>query len=461
MKSRHAGLLLAIFWVIGCGQALEDRTTVNRQVKSLNLDDDLSLVVHGASILSKENEIANVDSNLYRASIRAQSLDVRIEVSTGRCNPVAVQLELTQIDARSSVQTVRHFYDAQGPLALSLSQSTAQNLSLTADGNSPNQTPIDQEASFTAEGAGEAGKGLKWTICLHQPTGSHFILPGFEPLERCPGTVFGAQRGVCALHDATRVLNVTAAHLVARHRVQVPMPATFEFAVWGNIAEDWASLALMTESVNRAGVAFSIIAGDLTTVGGESQLIRASESLTDQLSAPWYATLGDRDILGTAAATYPYVLGASSFAFDAGPTRVIVLDSADRALGRSTLGLLSTWLQETDLWWTTTKPRARFVITHTPPFDEIGPRDQGFRLRAEGASFIGQLIREKVGHLFTSALPHYGQETTDGVRQIRVGGGQTTEMGDTYWLRVTVDGACGLCPGKDCPCIQTERIAVQ
>lgn len=83
----------------------------------------------------------------------------------------------------------------------------------------------------------------------------------------------------------------------------------------------------LVESVNgRGNIDFVIHCGDLTDFGMTNEFEWA-RILLDKLNVPYVALLGNHDCLGTGKDVYQEVFGAENFAFTAGKTRVICLNT--------------------------------------------------------------------------------------------------------------------------------------
>ena len=238
---------------------------------------------------------------------------------------------------------------------------------------------------------------------------------------------------------------------MVRHRLRKAFTHPYRFAVWGNNAGDVSAREALIESIRaHGGLAFAVVTGDLTQAGTTSQLERAAEMYDGDddspgLGIPWFATVGDRDVQDTAGTSYVRVLGRSTFAFDAGALRLIVLDSADAILSDGTHDALDEWLPaDAPLWWSGQEPPPlRMVLTHVPPFEPFGGRGDGFKHRPEAARVLATLQRNSVLALVSSHLALFEEETLAGVPMVYSGGGgadlETLKSSGRHWLEVTVE----------------------
>ena len=252
--------------------------------------------------------------------------------------------------------------------------------------------------------------------------------------------------------------------LTVRQRLKRRTGERVTLAIWANSQGNQDRLAQLIDALNVARPDLLVFNGDITARGTSAGLLKSANQLDSDLQIPWVATLGDRDVIAGAAQNYISMIGASNFAFDVASTRVIVLDSADQAIGQERRDILKSWLERTPLGWSDVDVVQSLVITHTPPFDVAGLRGSGLKQRQEGASFVALARQRLVPLLLTGQVSAYAEEAIGSTRVIHAGGGG---LEDPYWLKVTIDPTCQTgeafpCAfgdtGTDCPCLAVEQV---
>ena len=450
----------ALFGLLGLLLACETPTTrvdLNKSAAQVEITNTLEVRVFGAAII----ETAHPQGQIPRVEVRAQSLDVRIEVETSGCGPEAVVIALRQLgdDAHVSAER-RTLLDGESRALAAARRAAGPAFGFIADADDVDRSPLDEVQSFTPTWSDDR---LVWTVIVDRGQRSALVEPGEM------STVPTEPTGACASLLETGAGSLANAGLLVRHRLRRALPeGGFQFAVWGNNAGDRTRRRALIDAVNAEPNEFVVISGDLTESGGSEALSRAAEQLNG-LEIPWFATLGDRDLLGEASETYIADIGRSDFAFDAGAVRIIVVDSADRTLKEQTYDLLDKWLPQESLWWPSVpSPPNRVMITHVPPFEPYGSRGAAFVNRTEAARLIGALSRSGVSHLLTSNLGIYAVKSYGGVRVVHSGGagGALEDLTDSahHWLRVRVGADCqapaaeGAAVGAACA-VSTECLA--
>ena len=429
-------LPIALLVLCACDDPEAERELLNEAAGEVQIEGQALLVrVSGGAVVEHDTS-----GDLPRVRIRAQSLDVKVEVVDQGCTPQRVRIEVTHLPATFTA-TYRTLLDGESAIA--------EDATFEGDIHDPTKTPLEAELPFlttlTEDGA------HAWTVRSARSR-RLAIVPraGVEDVEIPPGT------GTCAALDTNASGDLGQADLIVRHRLRGELLAPYHFAVWGNNAGHVSARASLVESIraDADGVAFGLVTGDLTADGTTAELRLAAEMYdgtpdTPGLGVPWFATVGDRDVFDSAGTGYVSVLGRSNFALDAGPVRLIVLDSADFTLARSALNCLSDWLPlDAPLWWAgEPAPPHRMVFTHVPPFEPFGGRGAGFKNRREAARVIAALRRNDAVGLFASHLSLFEEKDIAGVPMVYSGGAgadvETTEGSSRHWVKVTVhaDGA--------------------
>ncbi len=492
-----------ILWALalataGCGQAISDRAQTNAEAGSDTVA-GLTITARGAAIVATGEARGTCPPSV---TIRAQSFDARVDVQNNLCGPQALLLTVQSLPGGDLQRTVRPFLGAVESRVDITRTVGGGGLSFVFDEHDPDWTALGAEVPFevtSSEAGARPGVEVKWTLCTDRNRMAWRILEGHRTAAACrfdtvqagdtlddaavdvpcddtadaaPALVDPAA-GACVTYDAPENDPLSLAPLVMRHRLRLDVTADdcIRFAVWGNTAGDVARTERIVGEVARAEPLFALITGDLTNNGALGQLRGVVEKL-DALPVPWYATLGDQDVAGTAGDDYRAEIGASTFAFDAGPARIIVLDSGNLGLATDDRRALSGWLAEgSRLWWSTPPPPTRLVFTHVPPYDPLGVRGDGFRHRPEAAAFVASLRRGRVPLLFSSQFGVYEEQRVARTTVIHSGGGggpMELTSGDVHhWLLVTVNGGdcvdpppCALADQAQCPCIDVRRVDV-
>ncbi len=422
-----------------CDDPESERQLLNEAATEVDLFDGtantgkLVVRVFGGAVVDFETP----SGELPRVRVRAQSLDVRVEVLDRGCEPQGVRLEVSHLPADFTA-TYRTLLGAESAIA--------DDANFQGDPHDATRTPLEAELPFTTTETTDGA--VAWTV-LTARSRRLAIVPRAD-LQEEGATEIEPSDGACAALDTDASGDLGNAALVVRHRLRTELAPPFHFAVWGNNAGHVSARATLIESVraDADGMAFAIVTGDLTSEGTTSQLRLAAEMYDGTegpgLGVPWFATLGDRDVVDTAAASFIRIIGRSTFAFDAGPVRLMVLDSADFTLTPETLDALDDWLPvDAPLWWTGEPPStARLVFTHVPPFEPFGGRGAGFKHRREAARVTAALRRHDVAGLFSSHLGLFDERDIAGVPTIYSGGAgaelETTKGTSRHWMKVSV-----------------------
>ncbi len=429
--NRRSALLIPLL-LLGCGEELANRDVENESVQSVKLDDNFKITVQGGSILKVDKK-----QNPPIAYVRSQSFDLRIETVDQACQPRAITFVLSNLPERGIEPSVRVLMNAPTPETVAASAALGGGLSITADENSKNATPITADIPY--ELAREEDL-YTVTVVSDRNRMSADLLPGR------PGVLDGVNGACARLTQSGQGSQVDESALILRQRIHIdPPPEGYAFAVFGNNQSHKKALSTIIDQITEQGdIAFTLITGDLYGSDGFYSVTKLTEEL-DRLPSPWFATLGDHDVSERSAKSLIKAFGQSSFAFDWAPVRFIVLDSASATFSSETHSLLETWLKREPLYWSDVEaPGEIAVFTHYAPFDPNGARNDGFKHRLEAARVIANLERADVHHLFTSHLSIFDSERQGKVEVIHAGGAGApiSGGGDHFWLRVEVNGAC-------------------
>lgn len=461
-------LALALgFACAACSPPTDVRARVNSAAAEADLLDTLKVTVQGGSVVDTQ---ARDGDRPHRVRIRAQSLDVRVDVSTSGCDPEPVVIEVSHLGDPTGLEiTRRTFLDGVSSLVAAARAAAGGAVAFVGDANDPDRTPLELETAFAVDTEGVDPLGARlvtWTLVLDR---------GRNRVESRPGsadTTVAPTVGACAALDPVNAGPLANAPLVVRTRLRRPLSGDgYTFAVWGNNGGRSSVRKRLLASLAGEDLAFAVITGDLIASGNTSDLKDAVRALDAGLQIPWFTTVGERDVSGTAGTEYVDVVGRSTFAFDAGQARLIVLDSADSTLDDTVYDALPDWLDDKPLWWLDEPPPARrIVLTHVPPIEPSGTRQDAFKHRPEAARFIGALVRAGVDLLITGHLAIFDEQRVAPLTVVHSGGAGTpmesTSDAPLHWLRVHVAGDClpprdAACTVEKCEqCVQIELVPI-
>jgi hypothetical protein len=462
---------VVLAWMCGisaCGDNAPTRQLLNDAVRATVIAPNINAMVQGGSIVS----VTESDTPTKAAAfvVRAQSLDLRIDLKSQVCLKTWVHMTATHLAQDRLLTSAQAFFDELSPYHQTAGSVDPSGAGFKNDIHNPNWTALNESRDFVPERAMTAPNTLKWTTCISPSTRFVRIVQGHVGKDLCGFPNTNEENGTCAEASDNQSQDLGNGEFIVRHRISTPVSGMFRFAVWGNNRADNTVRGKLIKAVNDSDALFVIISGDMTANGSTKALRSATEVLDSRLDIPWYATLGDRDVQGNAGKEYPTLIGASTFAFDAGDVRLVVVDSADRSIGLSTREAMGSWLGGAALGWQTPAPPAALVVTHVPPFDVYGTRGNGLKQRFEGASVVALLSRAKVPYLLTSQLSEFQIEDTGDTQIIHAGGGGAPIPegvdGGHYWLMVTIDPSCATgehvtCGGatrdRPCPCIKIQQ----
>ena len=431
-----------------------ERDLAARSARQARVGEELTVWVRGGTVASIDAPEAPGLPATVR--IRAQSFDVRVDVEESGCEPRPIRIALTHVVSPVGFEptvnwhsfTVPATRNALDELNLERPEQFAQADWLAID----RQTPTEIRPTVVAD----ARPGtMAWASLMDR--GALAVLPWDPSVSSAPPP------GACADIVAPQGVVEARRPMVVRHQLRAAETCEsaggepVRFVVWGNNAGNDRRRALFIDDINRAldgpePPLFVVVNGDLTENGNTRELSLAISAL-DELKIPWFATVGERDIDGSAEGDLVKRLGALSFFVNVGCLSVAVLDSADGSLARSAYARLEHWFEQdaaAEGEWS--KPLLnRVVVTHVPPFDPYGLRGQGFKHRPEAGRFVAALKRGKVSTVISSHLATYREDTIAGVRFIHSGGGGAAMEGDSplghHWLMVVAEGCeIHVCP---------------
>lgn len=211
--------------------------------------------------------------------------------------------------------------------------------------------------------------------------------------------------------------------------------APFSFAVLGDIQGAVGEIGDIYGIMNQdPSLRFVASPGDLTEQGTSQQLDRILQSF-DELSIPFYSTVGNHE-LGGDPIEWHARFGRASFHWVYRGVHLSFVDSANAGIDPLVYDWLRQWLEQGS-------SSCHLLVTHFPPIDPVGTRAGSFRDRNEAAMLIGMLVQGRADSTFHGHIHSFYEYSLGGIpAYISGGGGAIPERMDgigRHYLRVTVD----------------------
>ena len=201
-------------------------------------------------------------------------------------------------------------------------------------------------------------------------------------------------------------------------RVRVTPPATggaLHLAVISDIHDNLTTFARFVDLVHQSHPEMVLFTGDLTLAGQTDQFDLMFDRLP-ALEVPFYATLGNHELMGPAAARFEERIGPASVSFNVRGVQLLLVDSASALVAAELYGWLSQQLSQ--------RPDGpALVLTHIPPLDPDGTRDHAFCVRDDADHFLQVLAEGNTTHLFVGHIHTYAKYTLRGIPVTLEGGG--------------------------------------
>jgi hypothetical protein len=445
MAGHRLRALIPALALTACGSPIDQRAVAADEARSVELDDAYTVKVDGATVLRQQKATRGQPG---KVTIRAQSFDARVEIEATHCEPRTVVLTMGPLPEPAGGKLPiahRPLLDAVGTVVDASRKAGGAVVDFTADPDDPDRTPVGAEEKLDCPVTDHT---LVWTVHLN-PHGERTYRIACGEEDAIEGDLdvacltTGAAPGVT---DTAPAGPLAAAPFIVRQRIRgaVLDAHVVRFAVFANNDghADLREQFVKAANASDPPLDFAIINGDLTSDGSTSAL-KAARAAYDELAVPWFATVGERDVDGASAKALVGLLGATSFAFDTGPARIIVLDSADAGLSPDTHDLLDGWLKagEPLAWPASPGPAPRLVFTHYPPFPPSDLSGNAFKSRREAARFVAELRHGGVEHLVTGHIGIFEKQDVAGVEVVHSGGGGAPmeRIGNHphHWLRIT------------------------
>jgi 3',5'-cyclic-AMP phosphodiesterase len=221
------------------------------------------------------------------------------------------------------------------------------------------------------------------------------------------------------------------------------------FAVISDIHSDYAALAKTLEKIKSNKVEFIIVAGDLTTVGAESELLKV-KNILDQSKIPYYAIPGNHDLWSEKNGTNPYVnvFGSRYKYFQKDNVRFILMDNASGIIGVD---------QKQEQWLNSTLSECPklycLVFAHMPlnnPYLLHVMGEDSTKVASQAAKLVKEMVNFKVKELFAGHIHYLSTYALDGLVTSTDGAIYTNNnASESRFLEVTVNLPMGTIDKKE------------
>jgi hypothetical protein len=220
----------------------------------------------------------------------------------------------------------------------------------------------------------------------------------------------------------------------------------WRFALMSDVQNGIDEVQDVFSGINAAQTRFLLGAGDLAQFGTREELERFRREL-EQLTVPYYTTLGNHDAPETGLWQELYGRGNFRFAFRG--VQFTMLDSASATVDPMAYEWLDEWLFEG-------LSRVNVFAMHIPALDPVGTRNGAFGSRNEAGKLLSALHKGNVALTLYGHIHSFYQFDNGGIPAfISGGGGAFEEKGDGYGRHFMVIEV-----GADAGVLSTEMIEV-
>ena len=229
--------------------------------------------------------------------------------------------------------------------------------------------------------------------------------------------------------------NLTQKNLAKLQARPLPAGDTLRFVFTGDSQQFYDEAEDLVTSVNQQpGIAFLVVAGDISDFGLAKEMRWVDEKLR-RLSVPYLTVIGNHDLVGNGREAYQHIFGALDYSFVYADTKFILLDTNGREYNfdgsAPNLGWLRPQLANSEM------ARRQVVICHVPPDnDDFDPAlrpgylqtlreapNLVFAMNGHNHGFrIGQLYGDGITHVNSDAFSerHYMIVTVWGDKKFRI-----------------------------------------
>ncbi len=232
-------------------------------------------------------------------------------------------------------------------------------------------------------------------------------------------------------------VRTTAASAIVRAHAMIS-DSSLTFYVLGDSQGYQGGVQQVVAAANKERPGFVFHCGDMTPFGQDNQYVSFVKAL-DNLTLPIFLTPGNHDIRMGGASRYTGQFGPPTYAFDAGPAHITVLDTSQDNVSEEAIAWLEHDLSESLADW-------KLVFTHIPPFDPRPSGDHGLSNTTTARRLMDIFERSGVDIVFSGHIHIFNQSVQNGVRYVITGGSgadlYSTEQGATYhYVNVTLSGS--------------------